>query len=460
MQDDELEGAFDDWNATREEKDSDPETAALLKERADAQVADVASLPLGTPSDVAAVITERGLSGTEAVGYAADIVWRLRQQQINDDARRVAAARLSDGSVPSFDDVAAAVRGEIPDLLPTMFDRSDGTCLVYPGLLHWLYGPPGRGKSLIAALLCVQVLNRGGTCGYLDWEGNRAMMGDRLRALGARAEDVAERFFYARPGNLEPHKEWLADQAAGWDLCVYDGTARALAASGRDEERNPEVLAWMEAVITPVTEAGCAAVMLDHVTNDPMSRDRPRGASAKMGEVSGAAWELRSGTPFNRGTAGFAKLIQRKDREGRTGVDGEVVAEVHFEPAGRGVTRWAVKVPGKGAADLAHGGALEKTWKTVNSIVAANLTANTNTVHKMQGGDKGKLSAMLDELVDMGHLRAEPGPKNMKVWVPVTPYLGAVPEPPPGTVVPRVLVPEVAEPVEPPPGLPGHEEEF
>ena len=367
--------------------------------------------------------------------FEIDVAYQVRRLAITDEARTRYNAQRNAGTIPEAMDVASVIRGEHQPLLPTMLTRNDGTSLMYPGLLHWLYGPDGLGKTMVAAYSAAQLLARGGHVAYFDWEGNPQVVGDRLKDMHVDAATCDKQFHYYRPGNLEPHTDWLrAGAEREWHLAIFDGTARALAASGRDEERNPDVLAWMEAVLTPLTENGCAVLMLDHVTKDPEGRGMPRGAGAKRGEVSGAAWELRAGQPFNRRTAGYVKLVQRKDREGRTGVDGDTVAELHVQP-GRNGTRFELKAPQKTAADLARANALEKVYQHVETWVAAHQgdQPSTTQVWKIHGGNKSLVGELLTELEDLGHVRSQRGGNGRPTtWQPVTAYYAPVPEPTPG----------------------------
>lgn len=408
------------WDADLEY--GDPETAAAFE----AYMTD-------RPPDDSIPTTNGRRRPTDDDKFRMDVEWQVRSMAVRDAARTEYAAQRSASTQPQPEDVAAVVRGEVAPLLPTMFTRTDGQSLIYPGLLHWLYGPPGLGKTMIAAAVTAQVLTAGGTVGYFDWEGNRTILGDRLRSFGVSAETVEQRFHYYRPGNLEPHREWLAAVCEPWHLCVFDGTAKALAASGRDEERNPDVLAWMEQVLTPILAAECAVLMLDHVTKDPENRSMARGAGAKMGEVSGAAWELKAGQPFNRRTSGYVRLIQRKDREGRTGIDGDTVAEVHVIPRRGGATEIAVRPPAANAADVANQHAMEKVWKAVKAITDTGQDANTNALHRIVGGDKQRMALLLAELADLGHLTLnKKAGKN--VWVPAVPYMAPAVEPPPSPI--------------------------
>lgn len=399
----------------------------------------------GLDPALVAVVNERlGVTGPKAWKVAERLEYQLTNDKVRDLARDLIREERTSGSRPEREDISAVVRGDLEPLLPTMFTRNDSQSLVYPGLSHLLYGGAGWGKSIVSAAVCVQVLNRGGTVGYLDWEGNRQLVGERLTSLGVNPlcaiegcghpdhpDAIAERFHYYRPGNIELHADWLAEQAQQWHLCFFDGVARALVAAGRKENDPGDFLYWNERAGMAVNQAGCATFMLDHTGNDPDARNRARGASSKQGEISGAAWELRRGHPFNRSTAGFVRLIQWKDRSGYCGKDGDCVVEVHFTPR-RGGTDFEFRVPATAARDIGKGMAMEKAWKAVRAIADTGVVPNTSAVHRIIGGDKSDVGDMLKELADLGHLRKHSGARGAHEWEPVTPYLAPAAEPPPG----------------------------
>lgn len=248
------------------------------------------------------------------------------------------AERVTVGDAIDFENVAAAMRGEVDPVEPAILHRTDGQALIYPGLLHWLMGDPGKGKTWIQLLACAQTIQRGASVMLLDWEGNRRMIGDRLKALGITPEQVEQHLLYWRPPPLTASNvATLAEQVAERrvELVCYDGVAKALARNDYDEDRAPDVLAWLELAVHPLTEQGAAALVLDHLKKDKDGAGLwPRGSGAKQGEVSGAAWKVAPRTAFSRRKAGHFDLIQAKDREGFVGEDGSVVARCHVEPAG------------------------------------------------------------------------------------------------------------------------------
>lgn len=281
---------------------------------------------------VGAEIAEIGYSVPEDIGAAV-----VRARDL--------VARATVESVPEnlmFEDVAGVIDGDVDAIQPTMLYRSDGVALVYPGLLHWLMGEPGKGKTFAALYLVAEVLLAGGTVCYLDWEGNRRIVGARLKALGVSADAVRDRFLYLRPKPFTKASALALAavcEARRVDLVVGDGVAKALARQGLNEDKAPDVLGWLELLVTPLCEAGAAVFLLDHVVKDRESRAQwARGSGAKIGEVSGAAWMLKPGRAFSRVQPGSFSFVQAKDREGFNGADGDTVAVFHVQPHNHGET--------------------------------------------------------------------------------------------------------------------------
>ncbi|GEM_PF-5529508 len=237
-----------------------------------------------------------------------------------------------------WEDVGAVLRGDYKPLVRAFLERSDGEALIYPGLLHWLFSVPGIGKTWVALQAAAEAIAAGIPVVYLDWEGNRRLVGLRLQALGITDDEVDDAFHYLRPGALDSARghqlgEWAEHEGVG--LVIFDGFAKALAACGHDEDKSGPVLTYLDAAVDPFSRQGdgAAVLLLDHVTKDKETRGLwPRGSGAKQGEVSGAAWLLRPRRSFNRETSGVLELVQAKDREGEVGIDGQVVATVHVDP--------------------------------------------------------------------------------------------------------------------------------
>lgn len=245
------------------------------------------------------------------------------------------------------EDLGAVIRGEEPEIVPTLLCRSDGQALIYPGLLHWVMGEPACGKTWLALVAALAGAQSGVDSLYLDYEGSRRIVGARLARLGA-AEANVDHIAYVRPSGGSPTTgpaalRLVRERSVG--LVVVDGAAKAMARDGLDEDKAADVLGWLERMVWPLCEVGATVVILDHVTKDKDSRGRwARGNGAKLGEVDGAAYSVEVAEAWSRARSGSARIRVAKDREGVVGAVGEVVAMLRFVP-GDDQLRISVDVP-------------------------------------------------------------------------------------------------------------------
>jgi hypothetical protein len=318
------------------------------------------------------------------------------------------------------------MRGDTPALLPSILQRTDGQALIYPGLLHWLMGEPGKGKTWVAVHAVAEQLNLGRHVIYLDWEGNRTIIGDRLNSLGVTDTTADQHLHYWRPPALRPPHDRArrARQPPRRHVVVCDGAAKAIARQGLNEDKAPDVLAWLELLATPLTETGAAVLMLDHVTKDRDGRGLwARGSGAKQGEVSGAAWSVKPVYPFSRTTGGRIDLIQAKDREGRVGVDGAVVAVINFMPADNGdKVDITVKPPADTAGAFRPTHLMQLISQALEACTADGLEPSTNDVMKLVTGDKRHKGPALSVLIEEGFVTRKPGAGRALLHVSARPY--------------------------------------
>lgn len=318
----------------------------------------------------------------------------------------------------TFEDLGAVLRGEVPELLPTMLMRSDGQALLYPGLLHWVMGEPGCGKTWLAlvavlaeAMVRVPVM-------YLDYEGSRRIVGHRLARIGATETDV-EAVDYARPAVGSTQAGAAAVRRIrehGHRLVVIDGAAKSMAHDGVDEDKASDVLGWMERLVWPLCAAGAAVLVLDHVPKDKDARGRwARGSGAKLGEVDGAAYALKVGKAWSRSTAGYALVEVAKDREGVIGAQGETAAVLRMAPASPELAK--IDPPER---DTSSSGI------TVVDVVLAVLQAHRGqelsqaqleTAVRARGSYRATtVRSTADSLVDAGKIRRRFGQRNARMY--------------------------------------------
>lgn len=321
-----------------------------------------------------------------------------------------------------WEDVAAAMRGEVDPIRPTLLQRSDERFLMYPAHSHWLMGESGQGKTWIALHLAAEVLRAGGEVVYLDWEGSRSLIGERLCALGVSAELVEAGLGYHRPGTYGPSTRAAVaarcrDNAV--QVVVLDGVAKALTAQGVSEDKSAEFLRWWEDVVTPLTDVGAAVLALDHVTKEREGRGLwARGSGAKRDAVTGAAWMLVPRAPFSREKGGRVELRQAKDRLGFNGADGDVVAAIEFVPSNAGASL-SVSVLAPSDAALS-----QKAWrptrimKRISQVLEGEESEElaTKFIVTLVGARKQTVLDGLEALVEDGYLAMRKGPNNQRLY--------------------------------------------
>ncbi|MGH4006735.1 MAG: AAA family ATPase [Pseudonocardiaceae bacterium] len=185
-------------------------------------------------------------------------------------------------------DLAAILDGTVEAQKPTLLTRTDGHCLLYPGLTHWVPGEPESGKSWVAMHASAEVLNGGGTVIYLDHESTAHAVVGRLLNLGVERAVIRERFHYVQPESAA-HKDLtgfaaLAKRRA--ELLIIDGVTDALGVDGSSLLDNNEVAAWMRRVPRTLARAtGAAVVCVDHVVKSGTGGRHAIGAQAKLAGV-------------------------------------------------------------------------------------------------------------------------------------------------------------------------------
>lgn len=238
-------------------------------------------------------------------------------------------------------DVAALLETDLEPEEPILLTRADGRALVYAGKMHVFQAEPSSGKTWLALLAALEVLNLGGAVGYIDYEDTAKGIIGRLLALGAEPSIVRDRFGYIQPvgpfgANERIELEALLDRLNP-DLVVIDGVGEALARDGYQEDRAAEVLAWIEKVPRWISRTGAAVIMLDHVVKDREQQGRwARGSGAKLGAVDGASYQIKTARSFSRHRDGVLKLVIAKDKPGGVGSIGETAAVAHIEPKADG----------------------------------------------------------------------------------------------------------------------------
>jgi hypothetical protein len=226
--------------------------------------------------------------------------------------------RLSWGRV----DLGDLLQGNRERLMPTLFERSDGHCLLYPGMVHSIHGESESGKSLITQTECVRLLNRNEEVLYIDFDSDDRSVVDRLLEFGADPQSIADHFHYlqpeVKPESSDDRRAWEEMLSAKYVLAVIDGVTDALGVFGCSTNDNDDVARWIRQVPKLIaSHTGAAVVLIDHVVKDPSNRNRfAIGGQAKMAGLTGAAYTVEVIAPLGRGLRGEVVLRIAKDRPG------------------------------------------------------------------------------------------------------------------------------------------------
>lgn len=217
---------------------------------------------------------------------------------------------------------------------PTELVPDGGLPLLYPGEMHLIYAKGGSGKTTLAQAACEQTARRGGVAMYLDYEGTRNWMAHKLMLMGCTEESAARIWYGKARGPLSPTVVgWLARFLPDMrvNLLVIDSLARALAAAPLEEQSNGDLNRFFDAM-EPLRLSGTAVVFIDHVGHqkDSLAMPSPRGASAKVDQVSAAYW-VRVREAWSEDRAGSAEILVRKDRFGSR-AEGDVAAVMRVTP--------------------------------------------------------------------------------------------------------------------------------
>lgn len=195
--------------------------------------------------------------------------------------------------------------------------------MLYPGSVHILAGAPDTGKTTLSLSWALEVIRSGEQVMFLDEEGGRGIVLDRLKSLGATDKECESLAYYPFPGRSK--EQWTR---AGWAdlkaeltevqpaLVLVDSAAAVLAAAGLDENSAADTaLLWHAFKWMARSQFGAAVIVIDHVTKNAEDSRYSRGSGAKVAD-SDVMYRVDLIKPFSRQDDGVVKLVVTKDREG------------------------------------------------------------------------------------------------------------------------------------------------
>src|SRR5215207_712247 len=188
---------------------------------------------------------------------------------------------------------------------------------LYAGRVHCIYSAGGTGKTFKALQLVKKVIDQDKPVLLLDLENGVRIISERLRDLGAKADQARQHLYYypfpSMPLSDDASAEFeeLLEQIKP-ALVVIDSWINFISAAGLDENSSTDIARWSDAYPQRARVRGVAVLLLDHV---PKEGNTARGSGRKLDYVD-AMWELRNPQKFNRETVGRIDMHLRKDREG------------------------------------------------------------------------------------------------------------------------------------------------
>ncbi|MFJ5728770.1 AAA family ATPase [Streptomyces paradoxus] len=218
-------------------------------------------------------------------------------------------------------DLRSVLDGSYSPPQPTVGRRDDGVGLFYPGRMNSVASESEAGKTWFALIACLQEINDGNHVLYLDFEDDAGGVVGRLLCLGARPDDVLERFHYVRPEN-SPSDIDLIDLAMVLEdsptLAIVDGVTEGMSLFGLELKDNTDIAKFGRLLLRPLMNSGAAVVTLDHVVKSSENRGRYSiGGVHKLNGLNGVMYMLENRRPFGIGVTGKSTIRVAKDRPGQ-----------------------------------------------------------------------------------------------------------------------------------------------
>jgi archaellum biogenesis ATPase FlaH len=196
------------------------------------------------------------------------------------------------------------------------------------GVLHLMYSDAEAGKTWLALGMALDVMRAGYRVVWMDEELGPRDIADRLRALGATADDISQRFVYfdfpSWTMESEDVRSWRAllqtlqaDAATPLGLVIIDTVTDALAANGLDENSGVQVTSWIKNFPEVATDYGVTTLLLDHTVKSGEITRHAVGSRAKRAKAK-VQYGLTSKKPYDRNRLGVIRVELTKNTLGAT----------------------------------------------------------------------------------------------------------------------------------------------
>lgn len=249
--------------------------------------------------------------------------------------------------------------GAADPVVPSSLARSDGGCIAYQGAIHWVWGKPGAGKTMVALVWAAQEIRAGRHVIWIDLENQaRGNIGRLLTLMGCAGDDIRKHFHLLQPsdpfGSAAREKLLGMVTEHGPSLVVLDAMNDLITLQGGRHNDVEAVSAIDQQLLQPCVKGGAAVCVLDHMRKDAESHGWPANSGHKKA-VAVVGIEVEQAVPFSRDEAGYSSLTCYKDRHG-TFTERDVIGYLEV----RGGSAWLAVTPLEAAPGGGGGDVLEE----------------------------------------------------------------------------------------------------
>lgn len=356
------------------------------------------------------------------------------------------APLTEDEYIPSDDqptwapiDLEDALNGTFRVDPPAYMVRSDGIALLYPGKVHSMQGESESGKSMIAQAEVGEALKQGAMCLYIDFESDQGTVVNRLLNMGCTADEIRTGLHYIRPdfdprGTMNERDAFNSIMRTPYRLAIIDGVTEAFAIFGVKSVDNDEVTTWGRHVPKRIADTtGAAVLLIDHVTKSEEGRGRfAIGAQSKMSYLTGASYTIEPLEPIGVGIAGKLAIRVGKDRPGLVRPHGgayrkndrtQPIATAIIDSTTPGTIHYSLQPHADGPETASNDWKPTAVMEQVSTAIQdAGKPLSFRAIEATVRGKRTTIEAALASLVDLGHIRIEPGPRNSHLHHLINPY--------------------------------------
>lgn len=270
-------------------------------------------------------------------------------------------------------DVDPFLTGQVMEILPSVFMRDDGKCLMYPGRVNMLFGSSESAKSWVALQISAQVMSRGERVVYLDFEDEPINTLSRLDLLGVAPDDIRKQFSYVHPedgiapmqrdrwGKSVTTEPGVANNTrflrmlseVDPTLIVADGMSVIYGLHGlntNDTVETDVITSWLKSL---TRNGRTTVIVIDHTGKGAERGAMPIGSQHKVSMVMGSllqVWPIRQPRP---GALGELDIMVLKDRPGKVrqfamdsgGAKAQIAATVHMDSTSPGKVVMQIAAP-------------------------------------------------------------------------------------------------------------------